>query len=177
MTIPPEYAENQRFILAFLDKAPELGSVWDTYAADEYELVPTSAMYDLARGIVQLLNVQLASPNASTDDALKRIFAFLEMGMEYTEESPIPNLIRLTMCDWLGRQSPTKPLYEAILGYIGPQIQSFLVTADGKMPFWNDRKIGNEVNAPEARVGVVSPRLTPFPFEPDEVLEVIFGAS
>ena len=135
MDFPPEYAEQQQFIFGLLDAAPELKPAWEDYAADEYEFIPTTAMYDLARGIVKLVHEQMDSPTPARDDALQRIFSVLEGGMAYSEDGPIPNLIRLTICDWLGRQSEFKPVYTMLLTYMGPSIRQFIVTADDLMPF------------------------------------------
>ena len=181
MDFPPEYAAHQKYVFAFLEAAPELMPAWEEYAEDEDEFIPTSAMYDLARGIVTLVNTQLSSPNDSNDDALKRIFAFLETGMAMSEDGPIPNLIRLTMCDWLGRQSEDVPVYNTILAYIGPKVRQLLVTADERMPFRNG---GSDEVEPEeeeeSEEPVRSPPLAPLPmlqFDPGEDLEILHGVA
>jgi len=181
MDFPPEYAADQKFVFEFLEAAPELMPAWEEYAEDEDEFIPTSAMYDLARGIVTLVNTQLSSPNDSIDDALKRIFAFLETGMEMSEDGPIPNLIRLTMCDWLGRQSEDEPVYNTILAYIGPKVRRFLVTADERMPFRNE---GSDEVEPEEEVESEEPVRSrppaPLPvlqFDSGEELEIVHGVA
>ena len=68
-----DFSVEQTFIAAFLDAAPELKPAWEAYAEDEYEFIPTSAMYDLARGIVTLVNTQISSPSDSIDDASYRL--------------------------------------------------------------------------------------------------------
>ena len=143
MDFPPEYSIHHNFVLAFLKAAPELKPFWEEYARDEYEFIPTSAMYDLARGVVALVTLQLESPSEDLDDGLKRIFAFLETGMEESEEGPIPNLIRLTMCDWLGRQSVHKSIFALLLNYIGPLVREYLVTAGDQMPFSSSGRKAN----------------------------------
>ena len=181
MDFPPEYAAHQKYVFEFLEAAPELMPAWEEYAEDEDEFIPTSAMYDLARGIVTLVNTQLSSPNDSIDDALKRIFVFLETGMEMSEDGPIPNLIRLTMCDWLGRQSENERVYNTILAYIGPKVRRFLVTADERMPFRNE---GSDEVEPEEEVEseepVRSPPPAPLPvlqFDSGEDLEIVHGVA
>ncbi len=181
MDFPLEYRVEKEFVFALLGDVPELMPAWKGYAEDEYEFVPTSAMYDLARGIVTLVNTQLSSPNDSIDDALKRIFAFLETGMAMSEEGPIPNLIRLTICDWLGRQSEDEPVYNTILAYIGPKVRRFLVTADERMPFRNE---GRDEVEPEEEVEseepVRSPPPAPLPvlqFDSGEELEIVHGVA
>ena len=56
----------------------------------------------LARGMVTLAEEASETPNSAAREVLVRAFAFLERGMRESEEGPIPNLIRTTMCDWLG---------------------------------------------------------------------------
>ena len=176
-----DYGSEADFVREFLEAAPELRPAWEAYAEDEYEFIPTSAMYELARGIVTLVNTHLSSPSDSIDDALKRIFAFLETGMEMSEDGPIPNLIRLTMCDWLGRQSENEPVYHTILAYIGPKVRRFLVTADERMPFRNEglQEVESEEEV-ESKEPVRSPPPAPLPvlqFDSGEDLEIVHGVA
>ena len=174
MDFPPEFAVEKNFVFYLLREAPELGLAWEEYSTDEYEFIPTSAMYDLARGIVQLVNKQLFDPATERNEALIRIFACLEEGMLESEDGPIPNLIRLTMCDWLGRQSDSEQLYSSILSYMGPNLKYWLVTKDGKMPFRN--KVNKESLQTVAKVRSV-PKSRVLSIVEGQELEVLLKVS
>ena len=135
-------------------------------------------MYELARGIVELINSHLETPEQKHDDALRRIFAFLEQHLQAKEDDTIPNLIRLTMCDWLGRQSQNPPVFATVLTYSGPQTRTFLVTAEGKMPFRSKAKLipQGTLSSPQKPQGSSLP-LPTLPFDSSEPLAFLFGEA
>jgi hypothetical protein len=79
-------------------------------------------MYDLARGMVTLAETAAATENTHAKAVLKRAFAYLERGMQAREVGPIPNLIRTTMCGWLGRQSSQPRAFQVMLDHMVPRL-------------------------------------------------------
>ena len=132
---------NQRFALewefvnSLLAAVPELRPTWEEFQADEDEFLPIGSMYELARGMVTLAMRCVHEQDEEAREALARAYEVLDRGMSLNEDGPIPNLIRTTMCDWLGRESEDEALFEAIVHDMGPRVKYWLTLADGTMPF------------------------------------------
>ena len=122
----PEYAAEYAFVESLVHQVPEMRSIWEAFEADWGEFIPTTLMYDIARGLVSLARDVHQSGKEDSAIALVRAYSVLEEGLSEPTPSPIPALIRMTMGDWLGRQALEPDFYAVLCESMGPILRSAL---------------------------------------------------
>ena len=88
----PEYAAEYAFVESLIQQVPEMRPIWEAFEADWGEFIPTTLMYDIARGLVSLARDVHQSGKADSAIALVRAYSVLEEGLSEPTPSPIPAL-------------------------------------------------------------------------------------
>jgi len=122
----PEEKDQYDFVRSLVEAVPELQPIWDAFDSEWDEFLPSTLMYDLARGMVVLAQEVHDSGKASSATALARAYACIEKGLAEPSPSPIPALIRITWGDWLGRQAMEPALYAVLCESMGASMRSAL---------------------------------------------------
>jgi hypothetical protein len=130
----PSEKEQFEFVSSLVEAVPELQPIWDTFAVEWDEFLPSTLMYDLARGMVALAQEVQASGKESSATALARAYACIEKGLAEPPPSPIPELVRITWGDWLGRQAMEPALYAVLCESMGPSMRGALAPMTKSQP-------------------------------------------
>jgi len=135
MDCEEEYEPHRAFVDLLLQEVAALDGIWKRYCEIHDEFWPNAAMYSIAKGLVAFAQESLDFGSESADISFRRAAKILEDGMKEGADSPIPDLIRSSVCDWLGRQSANPPLFDVIVSKLGPEVRAALYLADGSMPW------------------------------------------